>query len=119
MFKEIGDRLAEAKKREVFHEQGEELGKEESRLEEPVRTPCPHCGRKDHEEAMYHFRFESVQGWEKPHQGTRRQKKVRKEAIVGGNSTHNSNAELGANKVSMVCVLRTRQHFILPCGLTA
>lgn len=70
LFKEIGDRLAEAKKREVFDEQGEELGKEESRLEEPVRTPCPHCGRKDHEEVMYHFHFESVQGWEKPHQGT-------------------------------------------------
>ena len=46
LFKEIGDMLAEAEKREIFDGHGEEPGKRESKKEEPVRAPCPHCGRK-------------------------------------------------------------------------
>ena len=60
LFKEIGDRLAEAKKRGVFDNQAEETKEEGTKKKEPVVAACPHRGQKDHEGEVCQLRNESV-----------------------------------------------------------
>lgn len=93
LFKEIGDRLIKAEKRGVLDSQAEEVEREGSKREESVVASCPHCGQKGHEGEAWQLRFKVVHCWKKPYQGTRRQKKLGNEAVVGGKPSSSKNAE--------------------------
>ena len=72
LFKDIGDRLAEAEKRGIFDDQGEGSKEEAQKEQEPVVTACPHCHQKGHEGEVCQMRYEAVHRWRKPYQAAQR-----------------------------------------------
>ena len=46
LFKEIGDRLAEAEKRGIFDDQAQGSKEEAQKEQEPIVTACSHCSQK-------------------------------------------------------------------------
>ena len=102
LFKEIGDRLAEAEKRGVFEEQDKGSKEEVPKENEPVVTNCPHCGQKGHEGEVCQMRYEAR--WRRPYHGTRKQKKPQSGESAEGQPSASAKAKEGSSKVATVFV---------------
>ena len=98
LFKELGERLAEAKGRGFW------TAKREEKEQKDESEPCPRCGRKGHDESMCQFHYESVKAWRNKPRQQWKAKQEKKEAASEQKPSSSNEAGPSKGKVSMVCI---------------